>query len=137
MSGPFILDTCACLWLVSGELSAGALAAITDALNVGVQTFVSPITALEVGTLARKRRLTSPLSPQKWFRRLTNLPGIEVAEMSPDVLIESALLPNYPNKDPYDRIIAATAREYGYTVLTRDRALLDYAQKGYLSALAC
>jgi PIN domain nuclease of toxin-antitoxin system len=137
MSGPFILDTCACLWLVSGELSAGALAAITDALNVGVQTFVSPITALEVGTLARKRRLKSPLSPQKWFRRLTNLPGIEVAEMSPDVLIESALLPNYPDKDPYDRIIAATAREYGYTVLTRDRALLDYAQEGNLSALAC
>jgi PIN domain nuclease of toxin-antitoxin system len=60
-----------------------------------------------------------------------------VAEMSPDVLIESALLPNYPDKDPYDRIIAATAREYGYTVLTRDRTLLDYAQEGYLSALAC
>jgi hypothetical protein len=29
------------------------------------------------------------------------------------------------------------AREYGYTVLTRDRALLDYAAVGYLSALAC
>jgi PIN domain nuclease of toxin-antitoxin system len=137
MSGPFILDTCACLWLVSGELSAGGLGAITDALNVGVQTFVSPITALEVGALARKRRLKSPLSPQKWFRRLISLPGIEMAEMPPDILIESALLPNYPDKDPYDRIIAATAREYGYTVLTRDRALLDYAQEGYLSALAC
>ena len=35
------------------------------------------------------------------------------------------------------RIIAATAREYGYTVMTRDRALLDYAAQGYLSALAC
>ena len=137
MSGPFILDTCACLWLVSGELSAGGLTAITDALNVGVQTFVSPITALEVGTLTRKRRLKSPLSPQKWFRRLISLPGIEMAEMPPDILIESALLPNYPDKDPYDRIIAATAREYGYTVLTRDRALLEYAKEGYLSALAC
>ena len=137
MSGPFILGTCACLWLVSGELSAGALAAVTDALDVGVQTFVSPITALEVARLARKRRLKSPLSPQKWFRRLMNLPGIEMAEMSADVLIESALLPDYPDKNPYDRIIAATARENGYTVLTRDRTLLDYAEEGYLSALAC
>jgi len=37
---------------------------------------------------------------------------------------------------PHDRIIAAT-REYGYTALTRERTLLDYAGQGYLSALAC
>ena len=57
--------------------------------------------------------------------------------MSADLLIESQSLPGDIHKDPYDRIIAATAREYGYTVMTRDRALLDYAAQGYLSALAC
>jgi PIN domain nuclease of toxin-antitoxin system len=36
-----------------------------------------------------------------------------------------------------DRAIAATAREYGFTVMTRDRALLDYAAQGHLSALTC
>ena len=137
MSRPFILDTCTCLWLLSGELSARPLAALTDALNEGVQTYVSPITALEVGTLARKRRLKSPLSPQKWFQKLIGLPGIELAEMPPDILIESALLPNYPDRDPYDRIFAATAREYGFTVMTRDAALLDYGRQGYLSVLEC
>ena len=57
--------------------------------------------------------------------------------MPAELLIESQSLPGDIHKDPYDRIIAATAREYGYTVMTRDRALLDYAAQGYLSALAC
>ena len=60
-----------------------------------------------------------------------------LAPMPAELLIESALLPEYRHNDPYDRIIAATAREYGYTVMTSDRALLDYGQDGYLSAFAC
>lgn len=57
--------------------------------------------------------------------------------MPAELLIESQSLPGNIHKDPYDRIIAATAREYGYTVMTRDRALLDYGQEGYLSAVEC
>jgi PIN domain nuclease of toxin-antitoxin system len=51
--------------------------------------------------------------------------------------MESSFLPGKFPKDPADRIIAATAREHGYTVVTRDRALLDYAEQGYLSAVEC
>jgi PIN domain nuclease of toxin-antitoxin system len=137
VSGSFILDTCACLWLLSGDLPTRPLAALTAALNEGTQTYVSPITALEVGTLARKRRFKSPLSPQKWFQQLLSLPGVELAKMPPELLIDSALLPDFAQKDPYDRIIAATAREYGYTVITSDHALLDYGREGYLSVLEC
>jgi PIN domain nuclease of toxin-antitoxin system len=66
-----------------------------------------------------------------------SLPGVELAEMPAELLIESALLPDFAQKDPYDRIIAATAREYGYTVITSDRVLLDYGKDGYLSVLEC
>jgi predicted nucleic acid-binding protein len=34
-------------------------------------------------------------------------------------------------------MLAATAREYDFTLMTRDEALLAYAGQGYLSALAC
>jgi PIN domain nuclease of toxin-antitoxin system len=51
--------------------------------------------------------------------------------------MESSFLPGSIHNDPADRIIAATAREYGFTVMTRDRALLAYAAEGHLSALAC
>jgi PIN domain nuclease of toxin-antitoxin system len=60
-----------------------------------------------------------------------------LAELSPDVLIASTELPNFPTSDPADRNIAATAREYGFTVVTRDRALLDYGKQGYLNVLEC
>jgi len=35
-----------------------------------------------------------------------------------------------------DRILVATARVERLTLLTRDRALLDYAAKGHMRALA-
>ena len=137
MTAPFILDTCTCLWLLSDELQAQSLSELTAAYNAGVSTYVSPITALEVGTLARKRRWKSPLPPQKWFQKLMGVPGIGLAEMPAELLMESALLPGDIQGDPYDRIIAATAREYGFTVMTRDRALLDYGAQGYLAVMEC
>ncbi len=137
MTAPFLLDTCACLWLISGELPAAPLALLTEAFNNRAATYVSPITALEVGTLARKSRFRSHLSPQRWFETLLNMPGMMLAGMSAELLMESALLPGGIQGDPYDRIIAATAREYGYTVLTRDAALLAYAADGHLSAVEC
>jgi PIN domain nuclease of toxin-antitoxin system len=137
MNGPLLLDTCACLWVVAGELSEAAATALDDAYDAGVPVYVSPVTALEVGTLARKGKFRSHLTPRRWFERLMSAPGTLLAAMPPELLIESALLPNYPNGDPADRIMAATAREYGYTLLTRDRALLDYGKQGYLSVVEC
>ena len=137
MKAPFLLDTCACLWLLSNELSSSSLVALADAFNNGIRTYVSPITALEVGTLARNRRFRSHLSPQKWFETILSQPGMALAGMPAELLMESALLPGEIQADPYDRIIAATARAYSYTVLTRDGGLLDYARHGYLSALKC
>jgi len=52
-------------------------------------------------------------------------------------LMESSLLPGTLHSDPADRIIAATAREYGFTVMTRDRGLLAYANEGHMSAVEC
>jgi PIN domain nuclease of toxin-antitoxin system len=48
-----------------------------------------------------------------------------LADMPPAVLIASQNLPNFLVGDPADRIIAATAREYRFTVVTRDKPLLD------------
>lgn len=132
-----LLDTCVCIWLLADELTPKAEKALTDAFVDGLPVYVSPITALEIGTMARKRKFKSPLQPGKWFATLVGQPGVALAPMPPELLIESTQLPEYEHKDPYDRIIAATAREYGYTVMTRDRELLDYGRQGYLSVFEC
>ncbi len=64
-------------------------------------------------------------------------PDTALTELTPKVLMESSFLPGSLHPDPADRIIAATAREFDLTVVTRDRALLDYGREGYLSVLAC
>lgn len=38
---------------------------------------------------------------------------------------------------PADRILIATAREYKPRVVTRDRKILDYAEKGHVMAMKC
>ena len=62
---------------------------------------------------------------------------MQLAEMSPDILIASSFLPGKPPRDPADRILLATARDLGATLVTRDRAILAYGESGQVSTLAC
>jgi len=137
MRSPFLLDTCAAMWIVSGEIPQQAADALSEARVAGLPDYVSPITAWEVGMLASKGRFRSPYTPQRWFEQLMSKPDTELAELSPKVLLESSFLPGSLHRDPAGRIIAATAREFGFTVMTRDGPLLDYAAQGYLSAIEC
>lgn len=136
MKPPFLLDTCAAIWFLDAALPK-AIDELTEAINQGHMTYVSPITAWEVSISARKGRFASSLAPQRWFELLMGFPGMALADMPPAVLIASQELPSFPTDDPADRIIAATAREYGLTVVTRDRALRAYGKQGYLSVLEC
>jgi PIN domain nuclease of toxin-antitoxin system len=58
-------------------------------------------------------------------------------DLSPQILIASSFLPGKPPRDPADRIIIATARDLGATLITRDGLILKYAEEGQVSAIAC
>jgi PIN domain nuclease of toxin-antitoxin system len=103
--------------------------------NVGI--FVSPITAWEIGVLSARNRIQLTLEPQAWFDTLLDWPGVRLAPMPPSVLIASNLLPGVPPRDPADRIIAATARTFGYAVVTRNGELTAYAGAGHIALIAC
>src|SRR5438045_6687766 len=110
---PLLLDTHAAIWLVRDELASSAVETLDAAAEADVPTYVSPITAWEVGHLVARRRLNLLMTPQRWFARLFEVPGVRLADVSPDLLITSSFLPGKPPRDPADRIIAATARNYG------------------------
>lgn len=99
--------------------------------------FVSAITAWEVGLLVSRNRLNLLMEPQRWFARLLDVPGVQLADLSPDILIASSFLPGVPPRDPADRIILATARDLGATLITRDSLLLKYGEDGHVSTLPC
>lgn len=114
-----------------------ALAAIADSAKADLPLHVSPVTAWEIGLMARKGRFRSSLSPQRWFDRLRALPGVAICELAPEVLLASSFLPGDLLGDPADRMLVATAREHDFALVTRDSALLDYAACGHLNAIAC
>ncbi len=135
---PLLLDTCTLIFMTERtRLAPAAVETLQAATEGGEITYVSPITAWEVGMLTSRGRLQLLIRPERWFSNLFEVPGVRLAEMSPDVLIASSFLPGKPPKDPTDRIIAATARELGATLITRDRALLDYGAQGHVAVLEC
>src|SRR5215218_5932914 len=134
---PLLLDTCAVIWIAEGETLADEATAALDAVHAaGVPTYISPITAWEVGLLAARGRLQLLITPQRWFARLFDVPQVTLADMSPDLLIASSFLPGEPPRDPADRIMLATARDMGAALVTRDRALLDYGGQGHVKVVA-
>lgn len=137
MIGPLLLDTCAVIWIAeSAPIAALAEEAIETARAEGVAVSLSPISAWEVGLLASKGRIAVSRDLEAWFAGILSL-GFDLAPLAPETLIASSFLPGSPPRDPTDRILAATARRLNACLVTRDRALLDYAMAGHLSAIAC
>ena len=137
-TAPFLLDTHAAVWITEGiPLASKATETIDAAYRAGNKIFVSAISAWEVGLLVARNRIGLSMRPERWFRNVLAIPGVELAELTPDILIESSFLPGNPPRDPADRIIIATAREIGATLITRDRLLLKYGESGQINALAC
>jgi PIN domain nuclease of toxin-antitoxin system len=135
---PVLLDTCAALWLTQADrVARTAIKLLNEVRDSGAITYISPISAWEVGQLVSRSRLQLLMTPQRWFSRLFEAPNVLLANMSPDLLIASSFLPGKPPRDPADRILAATARDLGATLITRDRVLLDYGKQGHVSVVEC
>jgi len=117
-------------------MSAASRDAIGSAQAAGF-VHVSPITAWEIATLCARGRLVLTRAPATWFAALVIQPGVALAPMPPDVLIASATLPGMPPRNPADRIITATARAYGHTIVTRDSILIAYGEARYIDVIAC
>ena len=135
---PLLLDTCAVIWLAEDDhLSEKSLAVMREAVAGGAATFVSPITAWVIGLLVSRKRLHLTTTPERWFAGVLAQPTIKLAAMPPELLIASSFLPGKPPRDPADRIVAATARDLGATLITRDKVLLDYGKQGHVSVVGC
>ena len=131
-----LLDTCTAIWIAQGErLREPAASELKKKRREPL--FVSPITAWEIATLASKDKIALAIDPEAWFESFCGLPGVTLAKMPPSVLVASANLPGTPPTDPADRILIATARAFGYTLVTRDKLLLKYGECGHIQVMGC
>jgi PIN domain nuclease of toxin-antitoxin system len=126
-----LLDTHAWLWWASepGRLSQRAIEAIESAETIGV----SAISCWEVAMLVRKGRIALDREPATWIRQALARPGLLALSVSPPLAVDAGLLDarEFPG-DPADRLIYATAKGEGLTLVTRDRRLREFDPRGTL-----
>jgi len=133
-----LLDTCAVLWLGNGDkIASAAMDRLNQSHVENAPVFVSPFSAWEIGNLVSLNRLRLSQPPDKWFENFRANGKVDLAALTPDMLVASSFLPDIQHKDPADRIIIATARAHGLTIITRDQNILDYAEQGHVNALRC
>lgn len=87
--------------------------------------WVSDITLWEVATLSSLGRIELSLPLRDWLEQATALPLVQRLPITPAVAAEVAALPDSFHRDPADRIIVASARVLGATLLTRDGRIID------------
>jgi PIN domain nuclease of toxin-antitoxin system len=132
-----VLDTHVLVWLIEGNKRLGKKAkAAMDEATPAPGLFIPAISFWEIAMLVGKGRLALGQDIDQWIRRVLALPGVNLAPLEPVISIESVRLPGGGyHGDPADRLIIATARHHGATLMTVDSAILAYASAGHVRAM--
>jgi PIN domain nuclease of toxin-antitoxin system len=120
-----LLDTCAVIWSASAteELSDRATAVLEDS---GVETFVSALSCAEIACLCDRERILLDRHWKIWFNAAVEVNQWQVLPIGLDEIQEAYSLPDPFHRDPADRILTATARLHGMSIVTADQKILSY-----------
>ena len=131
-----LLDTHVLVWYMEGSKKIGrsAQTAVEEAAQSDA-ALVSAITPWEIALLVSKGRLKLGADIMDWLRDVLASPGLHIAPLEPKIAVASNRFPFDIHADPADRIIVATARHLGATLVTADQALLALAKKGHFRTL--
>jgi PIN domain nuclease of toxin-antitoxin system len=119
-----LLDTNA--WLYSVDRPNALPDAIRDVLSHHDALYLSAISLWEVAKKYQLGKLTLSVPIAHWLKQA--LPAsVEILPLSSEIILDATSLPDFPNRDPADELIVATARVHGLTLLTCDKLLRDYS----------
>ncbi|MBI4702817.1 MAG: type II toxin-antitoxin system VapC family toxin [Deltaproteobacteria bacterium] len=119
-----LLDTCTLLWLATGSKKLSDRARDAIAAHAG-RLHVSGITGLEIALKHARGALTLPLAPDEWVGRALRRHGLAEVPVTLAIAARSGMLPPL-HRDPFDRILVATAQLRALTLLTPDPAIAAY-----------
>ncbi len=123
-----LLDTHVLLWLAAepSRLSRRAAAAIRRSLRAGGIAIAS-ISLWEVAMMFADGRLRSRGTIEASIESLVRGTGVMLREITPPIAALATQFPADFPPDPADRLIAATAREGGLTLVTKDERIRSSA----------
>jgi PIN domain nuclease of toxin-antitoxin system len=96
---------------------------------------ISAISVWEIGVQHAKGRVQLSAPLRDWVRGARAPAGISLLPLDADIAAESTLLPGEPHRDPAGRFLMAAARTKGLFLATRDEAIIEYGNAGYVRVL--
>ena len=119
-----LLDTHTFWWLIHDDpqLSAKAREIIANPSN---SILCSDITAWEIAIKASLERMSVPEAVDSWFMRHIKASGLTHAPIGLQAIARVRDLP-WHHKDPFDRLLTATALRDNLTLLSRDEVFDRY-----------
>ena len=122
---PALLDTHVLIWWLNepGRLSQEQRD-VLDKAGGDAPLHVSDISLWEVAMLHSLGRIRLALPLREWLDKATAPPLVRRHGISPAIAAGVAALPDGFHRDPADRILVATARVLGATLLTHDRRIV-------------
>lgn len=121
-----LLDTHILIWWLNdvSRLSPEQREVIESA-GADSPLLVSDISLWEVATLCDLGRIRLTIPLREWLDKAVAPPLVRRQGISPAIATELAALPDCFHRDPADRILVATARVFGATLLTHDRRIVE------------
>ena len=131
-----VLDTHVLIWVMDDDTKLGAKAkrVIVDAWRDN-EVGVSAITPWEIALLVEKGRLRLAREVAEWLDVALTAPGVRLVPIEPAIALDSVRLPGTFHADPADRMIVATARHWGGSLITADAAIISYGRSGHVGVL--
>ena len=121
-----LLDTHVLIWwLQGGGPLSPAQRRVLNAADGDSPLRVSDISLWEVATLHSLGRIQLSIPLREWLEKAAAPPLVRRHGISPAIAADVAALPESFHRDPADRILVATARILGATLLTHDRRIVD------------
>lgn len=119
-----LLDTHVLVWMVSDSrrLSRDAARELRRAEQNG-ELAIASITLWELALLYHHGRLRTSGSIESAIREMLQKSRVQVIEVTPEIAALTTTFPEHYPKDPGDRLIGATARAYGMTLVTQDERI--------------
>ena len=129
-----LLDTHVLIWWLNdrSRLSPTQQEAVGSA-GPESPRLVADISLWEVATLHSLGRIRLAVPLREWLDKAVAPPLVRRHGISPAIAAEVASLPDSLHGDPADRILVATVRVLGATLLTQDRRIVGAALADTLS----
>jgi PIN domain nuclease of toxin-antitoxin system len=121
-----VLDTHIWFWLMTEDFQK-----IPDSWQTAIETApqvgVSAISCYEIALASQKGRLELPCPISEWLEEALLPSGIELFPLTPEITVRAVNLSPI-HKDPFDRLIIATALEYGAKLASVDSLFSKYPE---------